>query len=285
MPLPPVIDVEALRVQLGSPGCHVLDARFDLADPAAGERAWRTARIPGSWHIDLDRDLSDLARPAREGRHPLPAPEALRTRLGALGIGPRDRVVVHDAGNGAMAAARAWWLLRWLGLDAAVLDGGWAAWQAAGAPVQTGAPGVPTPTGAALGWPPVDPAWCVDRGQLVDRPADALLVDARAAERFRGEVEPLDPRAGHIPGAVNRPFTENLRDGRFKLPGELAAEWRALLDGRDPAAAIVSCGSGVTACHHALAMAHAGLPMPRLFAPSWSGWVSDPDAPVATGPA
>lgn len=281
----PLVSVEALRSALGIPGLHLVDARFDLADPAAGERAWRQARLPGAVHLDLDRDLSDHSRPAIEGRHPLPASDVLRAALAERGIGPGDTVVVYDAGNGAMAAARAWWLLRGLGLDARVLDGGFAAWQAAGGLLEDGDP-VPPAARIMEGreWPAVDPARCIGRDALAARGPEVLLVDARPAERFRGDVEPLDPRAGHIPGARSRPFSANLEGGRFKAADRLAAEWRALIDGRDPAAVVVSCGSGVTACHHALAMVQAGLPMPRLFAPSWSGWVADPAAPVATGP-
>lgn len=285
----PLIDVERLLAVLGKPGWHLLDARFDLADPAAGERAWRLQRLPGAQYLDLDCDLSDHSQAATAGRHPLPSPEALRHRLEQAGIGPRDRVVVYDAGTGALAAARAWWLLRWIGVDhACVLDGGWAAWQAAGAPLEQGEPrrvaGRIDPLTEAAAWGEVQQAWCVDRLAVQSRHSDELLVDARSAERFRGDVEPLDRRAGHIPGASNRPWTDNLDGGRFKPAAELAKEWQALLAGRDPARVILSCGSGVTACHHALAMLQAGLPMPRLFAPSWSGWIADPQAPLATGP-
>ena len=285
----PLVEVEALRAHLGDPSLRIIDARFDLADADAGRRAFAASRIPGAVYAHLDDDLSDHAKPASEGRHPLPDPDRFMATLARWRITPATPVVVYDGGSGAMAAARLWWLLRWMGhADVRVLDGGFAAWTAARAPVDD-APieaeacrddggiihGTPVNT-----WRPGS-APTVDAEAVAARDASIALVDARARERFRGEVEPLDPKAGHIPGALNRPFAENLAAGRFKPRPQLQAEWRALLpDGTTP---WLSCGSGVTACHNALALVHAGWPLPPLFAPSWSGWVSDPSRPVATG--
>ena len=260
----------------------IVDCRHVLADAGAGERAWREAHLPGAGHAHLDRDLSDHGKPAAFGRHPLPEPAAFAALLVRLGITPGHQVVAYDAADGAMAAARFWWLLRLFGHERiAVLDGGFAAWTALGLPVDAEA-GDLAPGSYAGDF---DLRQVVGTDEILSR-LDAppgWLLDARAPERFRGEVEPLDPVAGHIPGAVNRPFSANLSGGRFKPAAVLAAEFEALLGGRAPSELVLSCGSGVTACHHALAMAQAGLPGARVYAPSWSGWVSDPRRPVATG--
>jgi len=283
----PLIDVETLRALLGTPSLRVIDARFDLADPAAGHRAFAASRIPDAVYAHLDDDLSDHAKPASEGRHPLPDPDRFAVALARWRITPATPVVVYDGGSGAMAAARAWWLLRWMGhTDVRVLDGGFAAWVAAGVPVDA----TPLATDAGqgrdeggattAGWHPGS-APTVDAATVAARAASVVLVDARARERFRGDVEPLDPKAGHIPGALNRPFADNLASGRFKPAAQLETEWRALLaEGATP---WLTCGSGVTACHNALALMQAGWPMPVLFPASWSGWVSDASRPVATG--
>jgi thiosulfate/3-mercaptopyruvate sulfurtransferase len=291
-PLPdasPLVDVETLRAQLGVPSMRIIDARFDLADADAGRRAFAASRIAGAVYAHLDVDLSDHAKPASEGRHPLPDPDRFAATLVRWRITPATPVVVYDGGSGAMAAARLWWLLRWMGhADVRVLDGGFAAWTAAQAPIMAIPLDGTTPDGAedtardarADGWRPGS-APTVDAEAVARRGLSVALVDARARERFRGDVEPLDPKAGHIPGALNRPFAENLAEGRFKSVPQLQAEWRALLP--EDSAPWLSCGSGVTACHNALALVQAGWPMPPLFAPSWSGWVSDPLRPVATG--
>ncbi|WP_049623969.1 sulfurtransferase [Frateuria defendens] len=265
----------------------IVDCRADLADHDKGRRDWREGHIPGAVHASLEQDLSDLSRQAEGlGRHPLPSEAALSALLAGWGWRPGLQVVSYDAAGGALAAARLWWLLHLAGVrEVAVLDGGWPAWLAAGLPVETTAPAACTPTTVALHY---DPAQVLDHGALQQALAapEPLLVDARAAPRYRGEVEPLDPAAGHVPGAVNRPFGDNLGpDGRFKDAAALRGEWLAVLGGHAPAQVVHMCGSGVTACHNLLAMEHAGLGGSRLYAPSWSGWVSDPSRPVATGEA
>ncbi len=292
----PLIGVDELRGRLGDAALRLIDARFDLAAPDAGRAAHAASRIPGAVHAHLDDDLADHSRPAGEGRHPLPDPARFAATLARWRITPATPVVVYDAGSGAMAAARAWWLLRWMGHgDVRVLDGGFAAWTAAGGAVESGRGSseatFDSPSSgphaakdardpAIDGWRPGS-APTVDATAVAARADRVVLVDARARERFRGDVEPLDPKAGHIPGAINRPFADNLDAGRFKPAVRLRDEWGALL----PAGAtpLLSCGSGVTACHNALALVHAGWPMPVLYPPSWSGWVSDPARPVATG--
>ena len=276
----PLVQAETLAAMLGEPGVVVVDCRCSLMDPAAGERDYRTAHIPGARYAHLDRDLSDHDKRG-QGRHPWPEAKAFTATLSTWGISPRSRVVVHDAGDGAFAA-RLWCLLRLLGHEAvAVLDGGWARWTALGLPVEATVPATPGPASYVADF---------DRARLFDaddvrRHLDAggLLVDARAPERFRGEVEPIDPVAGHVPGARNRPYADNLADGRFKPAAQLRAEFDALLDGRPAAELVAMCGSGVTACHHLLAMDLAGLPGAKLFTGSWSGWIADPARPVATG--
>ena len=274
-----LVQAETLSIGLARPDLVVLDCRFDLADTGAGEHAWMQAHIPGARYAHLDRDLSGATRNAA-GRHPWPDAADFVERLGRWGITPQTQVVAYDADSGAFAA-RAWFLLRALGHEkAAVLDGGWKRWTALGLPVDSKLP-VPIATRYEAGF---DQRRILYAAQVADAlRAGDLLLDARAPARFRGEEERLDRVAGHVPGAVNRPLTDNLADGRFKTPGQLAGEYRALLDGRPPNRVIAMCGSGVTACHHLLAMERAGMPGARLFAPSWSGWISDPERPVATG--
>jgi len=274
-----LVQAEALAAALDAPGLVVVDCRFSLADPAAGERDYRQAHIPGARYAHLDRDLSGGPGPGR-GRHPWPDAAGFTGRLAAWGIRPDSRVVAYDAGDGAFAA-RLWCLLRMLGHEAvAVLDGGFACWTALGLPVDDARPG-PVPAAYVAAF---------DASRLLDAEATArhlarggLLVDARAPERFRGEVEPIDPVAGHVPGAVNRPYAANLDSGRFKPPARLREEFEALPGWRGAGALVAMCGSGVTACHHLLALEHAGLHGAALFTGSWSGWISDPARPVATG--
>ncbi|MEO6362340.1 MAG: sulfurtransferase [Caldimonas sp.] len=258
----------------------VLDAGFDLGDIAAGEKRFAQAHITGANYVHLDRDLC-AARTGANGRHPLPDRDAFRSTIGRLGIGPETQVVALD-GQGGMYAARLWWMLRWLGHDAvAVLDGGMAAWQAAGG--ATAAEVVPAPPRGPY---PERPSLVasVDAAGVAQRPPQSIVLDARSGERFRGESEPIDPVAGRIPGAVNRFHKANLdAAGRFKPPAVLRDEFRALFGGRAAGEVIHSCGSGVTACHNLLAMTHAGLDGSRLFPGSWSEWSADPARPIARG--
>jgi thiosulfate/3-mercaptopyruvate sulfurtransferase len=260
----------------------IVDCRKDLADPAKGRLDYEEGHIPGAVYAELDTDLSDLSLQSQGlGRHPLPSAEAFSAVLGRWGWRPGLQVVAYDTASGALAAARLWWLLRFAGERAvAVLDGGYGAWRAAGLPVEAVAPQRATTTAAVQ----FDPAQVVlDHAALHAAPAP-LLIDARAAPRYRGDVEPLDPVAGHVPGALNRPFADNLAaDGRFKSAAELQREFLALIASRSPGDVVHMCGSGVTACHNLLAMEHAGLGGSRLYAPSWSGWVSDRSRPVALG--
>ncbi len=276
----PLVSAADLAASLDDPALRLLDCRFSLADPSVGEAAWREDHIPGALYAHLDRDLSGPHAPGA-GRHPWPQTAAFAAWLGRVGVTPETRVVAYDAGDGAYAA-RLWWLLRSFGhARVAVLDGGLAAWTAAGLPLDAAMPTV-APVAPYPGR--FDTARLLDPAAVAARVAAGdLLVDVRGAERFRGEVEPIDRVAGHVPGARNRPYPSNLRDGRFKPAAELAAEFDALLDGRAPSASIAMCGSGVTACHHLLAMAHAGRDGAALFTGSWSGWIEDPDRPIATG--
>lgn len=278
----PLISTAALAERLSDPDRVVADCRFDLADPRAGHAAWRAGHIPGAIHVDLERDLSVAVTP-RTGRHPLPSPEGFAATLSRLGIGNGAQVVCYDAGNGAYAS-RLWWMLRHAGHDAVqVLDGGFAAWVAEGRPVSTDAASRPAARFVARPRPGMvcDAAGVQDalgRGELV--------VDVRGAERFRGEVEPLDAVAGHVPGAANLPFLQNLAaDGRFRSPAEIAELWRSQTGAAPGRAPVCMCGSGVTACQGLLALEIAGIGDGRLYAGSWSEWIRDPARPVARGPA
>ncbi|MDQ6639152.1 MAG: sulfurtransferase, partial [Pseudomonadota bacterium] len=231
----------------------VVDTSFDLADPDSGERRFRTSHLPGAHYLHLDQHLSG-AKSGRNGRHPLPDRAAFARTIGALGIGPETQVVALDA-QGGVYAARLWWLLRWLGHGkVAVLDGGIPAWQRSGGSLTD----QPTPIPAAIGAPYPDRpslAPSIDAAGVAARPPRQAVLDARSGERFRGESEPIDPVAGHIPGALNRSHKDNLGDGGvFKAPALLRDEFVAVLGERAPAELIHSCGSGVTACHNLLAM-------------------------------
>jgi thiosulfate/3-mercaptopyruvate sulfurtransferase len=275
-----LISTETLERHLDDPAFVIVDCRHNLADVDAGERAYRAAHLPGAVFMHLDRDLSG-AKTGSNGRHPLPEIGALVARLGRAGIDANRQVVTYDQNNG-MFASRLWWLLRWLGHDAvAVLDGGLDRWHAEGRP-ETSA--VPTPR--ATTFVPKAPAPVASAEEIMKHLGDGALfvLDARAAERYRGDVEPIDPVAGHIPGARNRPYTENMtEDGIFKPAARLRSEYTALLGPTLPSAVVHQCGSGVTACHNVLAMSIAGLPGSRLYPGSWSEWVADPARPVARG--
>jgi thiosulfate/3-mercaptopyruvate sulfurtransferase len=267
----------------GLTGAVFLDCGFDLFDPAAGERAHAERHLPGAHYLHLEHDLSGTKHDAQGrflGRHPLPDRATFAARVGAAGIAPGVQVVAYDA-QGGVYAARAWWLLRWLGHEAvAVLDGGLQAWVGGGGPVvSTGTRmpgGAPYPASAAPAMP------VIDADRLQAQLGHVNLVDARTPERFRGDVEPLDTAAGHIPGAHNRFFKDNLGEyGRFKPGAALRADFAPLLGGGGPV--VQYCGSGVTACHNLLAAACAGFGDAVLYPGSWSEWSKDPARPRAVG--
>ncbi|WP_158883631.1 sulfurtransferase [Rhodanobacter sp. L36] len=259
----------------------IVDCRFDLADPDKGHRDYMEGHIPGAVFASLDRDLSDLSRQSEGlGRHPLPLESALSAVLARWGWHAGLQVVSYDANGGALAAARLWWLLRLAGVQhVAVLDGGYAAWLSDGHSAEQGEAAGRTPTQVSLRYNADEVLIDHDKIRLAGQ-----LLDARAAPRYRGDVEPLDRAAGHVPGALNRPFADNLdSQGRFKSATQLHEEFSKILGATESSQVVHMCGSGVTACHNLLAMEHAGLHGSRLYAPSWSGWVSDPMRPIATG--
>ena len=277
-----LVEAEALEPLLGSRRLRLFDCRFDLARPESGRQRYLDEHLPGAVYADLNRDLSRPATPT-SGRHPLPAPEVFAERLREWGVNDDSLVVAYDDGNG-MYAARLWWMLRWLGHDdTAVLDGGMRRWIQLGLPTSDEVPA--TVHGNFVARPQPRLAVSADEVLLAARDPAARVLDARAPERYRGEVEPIDKVAGHIPGARNHPFTLSLDDqGRFLPPGQLHTALAARLDDVAPERTIAYCGSGVTACHLLLAMEHAGLAGARLYPGSWSEWSSDPARPVATGP-
>jgi thiosulfate/3-mercaptopyruvate sulfurtransferase len=264
------------------PEWRVFDCRHDLANPENGAQQFAAAHIPGAVHAHLDRVLSGPTN-GSNGRHPLPDPDALCVWLGAQGVGNRDVIVACDASGGAYAA-RLWWLLRWLGhSDVAVLDGGLPAWEAAGGMLVADVV-ARTPARFERRERLVDTVTTADVQANLEQ-AQFLVVDARGAGRYAGEGETLDPRAGHIPGAHNRPFTDNLdTSGRFLPANRLRADFDRVTGGLPPGRVVAQCGSGVTACHNLLAMALAGLPGARLYPGSWSEWCSDETRPSVSGP-
>jgi thiosulfate/3-mercaptopyruvate sulfurtransferase len=282
-----LIEPQELLAHLGEPDWAIIDCRFDLSRPAWGASAWAAGHIPTALHADLDRDLAAAPGP-RTGRHPLPPIEALAATFGRLGIDEQVQVSAYDQGTG-MFAARLWWLLRWLGHEqVAVLNGGFAAWERAALPVTSASMPRPARIFRARAAPtlPVSSAQVADWvAQGVFKRGEMHLLDARAADRFAGENETLDPIAGHVPGARNHPYALNLGpDGRFLAPRELRQRWEKTLAGQPAARAIAMCGSGVTACHNLLALEVAGLPGARLYAGSWSEWIRDPGHAIARGP-
>jgi thiosulfate/3-mercaptopyruvate sulfurtransferase len=257
------------------PEWRVFDCRHDLFKPDLGESQYREAHIPRALFAHLERDLSG-AKNGKNGRHPLPDPASFAAWLGRQGLRRSDQVVCYDAGNGSMAA-RLWWMLRWIGHEAvAVLDGGFSKWTA-----EKRQSTADVPSFAATDYrPEKEPRGLVTADQVRQ---SGLLLDARAAARYRGEQEPIDPVAGHIPGAKNRFNGDNVSpQGTFKSAEQLRAEFRAILGERSPAEVVHYCGSGVSACHNLLAMEVAGLPGGKLYAGSWSEWISDPARPVET---
>jgi thiosulfate/3-mercaptopyruvate sulfurtransferase len=276
-----LVNTETLSRHLDDPRWVVVDCRFVLTDPDAGQRAYAAGHIPGARYAHLDNDLSSPVTPA-SGRHPLPYPHVLAEKLGRRGIDKSSQVVVYDDTFGAMAA-RLWWLLRWLGHEAvALLDGGFPKWQREGRPVTPELPMIQ----AAQFHPTINNAMWVDAGYVEQMHArkDGVLIDARADVRFRGDVEPLDKVAGHIPGAINIPYEDNLDfSGEFMSDEALRELYLAAMNHVAPDQVVQMCGSGVTACHNILAMEHAGLTGSKLYAGSWSEWITDASHPVATG--
>ena len=267
-------DLSALA---NDPAVRIVDVRFDLGDPGAGRAAYRSGHLPGALFFDLDEDLA-LPPGPHGGRHPLPDMNDFARMLAERGIGNGHRVIAYDAAGG-LFAGRLWWMLRYAGHDdVQLLDGGIDAWVDSGGPLVTEVPRYPAQRFTLR----LRPEMVVDRAYVLrnlDSP-DVLLIDARNAPRYRGEVEPIDPVAGHIPSALNLPFGDNLDGGRFK--GRKALFERFELTG-EAEEVVVYCGSGVSAAHNVIAMEEAGLPLPRLYAGSWSDWVSYGDAPIATG--
>lgn len=271
-----LISSGTLNNRLSEPDVIVVDCRFDLMEPATGRRRYLEGHIPGAVYADLETDLSGPAGPGT-GRHPLPDAERMKQVFSGLGIGNDSQVVVYDDMSGAFAA-RLWWMLRYMGHAAcAVLDGGWQDWLAHGFAVEEGNV-QPRPAGFR-GAPRADRL--LETGEISSL---SCLVDARDPVRYRGENEPLDPVAGHIPGAVNYFWQRNLDgNGCFREPDDLRRDILSVLGETPAEEAGVYCGSGVTACHNLLAAVHAGLAMPRLYAGSWSQWCADPGRPVETG--
>ena len=279
LPTPLVSAEQLIAARAAGATPLIVDCSFDLADTGAGERAFAQGHLPGAVYAHLDRELAG-AKTGRNGRHPLPARADFAATLARLGVTPARAVVVYDA-QGGMYAARAWWMLRWVGHRAvSVLDGGLGAWKAAGGALETGDV---APVAATTAYPVADSLVAtVDADALLKSLGRVTLLDARAGERYRGEVEPLDARAGHIPGARSRFFKDNLdAQGRFRPAAELRAAFTAF--GAVPARVVHQCGSGVTACHNLLAMEVAGLSGSALYPGSWSEWSSDPARPVAVG--
>lgn len=275
-----LIETETLAAHLGDPDWVVVDCRFSLADPGAGERQYRLGHVPGARYFHLDRDMAGTLTP-ETGRHPLPSPNDFAAVLGRAGVDERTQVVAYDDASGVYAA-RLWWMLRWLGhRQVAVLNGGWQQWLKEKQPVSTDPPSF---TGRNFIPQVAENAWVstADVLETVRHRKHALILDARDARRFRGEVEPIDPVAGHVPGAVNLPYGENVaEDGRFRCPAELRRRYAPVLDKMIPEQVVCMCGSGVTACHNLLSMEIAGFKGARLYAGSWSEWIRDPARPVA----
>jgi thiosulfate/3-mercaptopyruvate sulfurtransferase len=281
MILTALVETDVLARRLADPDWVVFDCRHDLADPARGRAEYAQSHIPGARFLHLDEDLS-APKTGKNGRHPLPDPEVLTRKLGQLGVDSRKQVVAYDA-QGGMVAARLWWLLRWLGhLPVAVLDGGWNRWVAEGR-AQTAE--VPQPRAGQFAGRARNDCW-VGANFVREHVGDetAVLIDARAPDRFRGQNETIDPVGGRIPYARNRFYRDNLdASGRFKAPEKLKEEFRAVLGAAGPQNTVNYCGSGVSACHNLLAMEVAGLRGARLYPGSWSEWSADPSRPVASG--
>lgn len=277
-----LISTEELAHYLGNPNWAVVDCRFALADPAAGRAKYLQSHIAGAIYADLDQDLSGPPIAGRTGRHPLPKPDDFVATLSRWGIDEHVQVVAYDDAGG-MFAGRLWWMLRYMGhTNVAVLDGDWRAWLREGWPVAAGeesrAPRRFTPR--------LRPELLIDADEIAARlgTPNLVLLDARGRDRFRGENETVDPKAGHIPGARSAPFVENLdSEGYFRSAEELRGRFTEIMEDRPGDEVVLYCGSGVTAAHNALAMVYAGLREPRLYVGSWSDWITDPARPIATG--
>ena len=277
----PLVDSQALSDHLNDSDWIVVDCRFSLADPIAGRTMYDASHIPGARYADLDHDLSSPVTPS-SGRHPLPVADRFVQRIAEWGIGPSHQVVAYDQDGGAFAS-RLWWLLRWIGhRSVAVLDGGFRSWVEAGYAVTDQLPEVTSFERSAQS---DDRLWLTsDQLSQALTEGRVLLVDAREAERYRGDSEPIDPVGGHVPGAINVPFRDNLRDdGTFHSADRLRARYLQAIGDRPLGTIVHMCGSGVTACHNALAMEVAGLPGSKLYAGSWREWIRDDCRPVATG--
>ena len=278
----PLIGVDELASRLTDDTLRIIDCRFDLMDPAAGRESYLAGHIPGSVYADLDADLAALVGPTT-GRHPLPEIDVATETFRRLGVSHETDVVVYDSAGGAMAA-RAWWMMRWLGHDRVrILDGGLPCWQAANWPLEDGE--VSAEPGKIQAAPRDECVVTIEEVVAgLEAGGDLLLVDARDAARFRGELEPIDTVAGHIPGTLNLPFTEALNeDGTFRPEDELEALWEGILGESKDVAWAAMCGSGVTACHLAISALLAGYRQPGVYVGSWSEWIRNPDRPVETG--
>lgn len=283
LPTAHLLTAQQLHDRLDQPNLCLLDCRFALEDTEYGQRSYAAGHIAGAHFADLERHLSGPIQPGRTGRHPLPAPDTLLAHMRRWGLNEDSEVVLYDDGPGAFAA-HAWWLLAWLGkrTQVSLLDGGLKAWRDAGLSLTQAPP--PARHGQFAGTP--DPALIIDAPRLQAQLGDPGLPlwDARARPRFRGEQEPIDPVAGHIPGACCVPFTDNLdAQGRFLPATSLRQRFLDLLGERSASDVVAYCGSGVTACHNLFALRLAGLPMARLYPGSWSEWITDPDRAIATG--
>lgn len=274
-----IISAETVQENLNRPDWAILDCRFYLQEPGLGYQEYLESHLPGAIYIDLDRDLSGEIIPGKTGRHPLPDSATFAERLSNWGIDNQTQVIAYDNIGGGMAA-RLWWMLRWLGHErAAVLDGDWRAWTSRGYPVECG-----DVTRERRVFKPVEhPEFIADAGlvEQIREDDDYLLLDARSPSRYWGIEEPIDARAGHIPGAVTAPFENNLTpEGYFLSAVELKERFESLLEGVPPSQVIVYCGSGVTSNHNLLAMVEAGYEMGLLYPGSWSEWITDPSRPV-----
>jgi len=279
MPFTTLLSTHDLGNHLAEPYWVILDCRFYLADPQQGEREYLQTHIPGAAYVSLNRDLSSPAIAGKTGRHPLPVVETAVETFSRLGIGEGVQVVAYDDAGGAIAAARLWWMLRWLGhMEVAVLNGGWGLWQKEGRLVRSGVESTPRRTFVPK--PRLDLQVSTAQVAGLAHNPNFRLFDSRSAERYWGENETVDPVAGHIPGAISAPYADNLQsDGRFRPKDSLRKRFKELA-GATPAENVVFyCGSGVTAAHNILAMTHAGLGEPRLYVGSWSEWITDPSRP------